>query len=138
MTLNPLQFDPGQNPKQLRMLMTAPEIKAYLNESGDLKTNETMEDLWKRKLEESKVKKGRDPITAPPGSGIYRSLKRNGYDGPPIYIGHFNSPSGLNDKRLLADGHHRVASMAEIDPNAWIPVTHDHMLIPRLDDDSQS
>ena len=116
MTLNPNQFDPGKNPKQLRMFMTAPEIMGLVNTSKDVHGSETMDDMWKRKLGESK---NRD--------NLYDSLATRGYRGMPLWISHedFTEHDGPQDEEIrLMDGHHRVASMAQIDPNAWIPVTH--------------
>ena len=119
--LNPKQFDPGKNPKQLRMLMTAPEIMGLVNTSKDLVGNETMDRLWERKLKETKS--GRDTH----GGGLYNKIVEKGYQGDPIPIKHedftqYDDPPSI-DIRLM-DGHHRVASMAQIDPNAWIPVIH--------------
>jgi len=121
MTLNSNQFDPGKNPNQLRMLMTAPEIMGLVNTSKDLVGNETMDRLWERKLKETKS--GRDTH----GGGLYDKIVKKGYQGDPIPIKHedftqYDNPPSIDIR--LTDGHHRVAAMAEADPNQWIPVVH--------------
>jgi hypothetical protein len=114
--LNPKQFDPGKNPKQLRMFMTASEIKGLVNTSKDIQGSETMDDMWKRKVGESK---NRD--------NLYDNLIRDGYKGTPVPISHedYTDHGGTKNEDIrLIDGHHRVASMEHIDPKAYIPVVH--------------
>jgi hypothetical protein len=126
------------------MFMTASEIMKATNTSKDLQGNETMDDLWKRKLKESKDETGTR------SAGLFDKIASEGYRGDPIELDHddssvftshlpesvgssgssptFDKKSNMyvteHKKTQLMDGHHRVATMAEADPNAWIPVTH--------------
>jgi hypothetical protein len=110
MTLGP-QFE------QLKMFMTPAEIKGYVTTSGDLKPGENMDQLWDRKLQESK-----QPRDTGHGGGVHEALS----SGTPI----LNDVDVLFDHRrtLLTDKHHRVAAQADIDAatgkETLIPVRH--------------
>jgi len=97
MTLGP-QFD------QLKLFMTPEEIKGYVNTSGDLYDGETMDQMWERKVEESKA-----PRDTGHGSGVYDALS----GGKPI----LSTVTALHTSRgsELEDKHHRVAAQADID-----------------------
>lgn len=97
MTLGP-QFE------QLKMFMTPAEIKGYVTTSSDLRTGETMDQLWDRKVRESKR-----PRDYGPGSGVYDALSSNKPILGTVTVLHSSPGSELEDK------HHRVAAQAEID-----------------------
>ena len=66
-------------------------------------------DVMGRKLEESKK------------SGLYNNIKRNGVLDPVnIGEGHW----GVWKPGVVSDGHHRIASAFDIDPNMLVPVKH--------------
>lgn len=100
MTLGP-QFE------QLKLFMTPAEIKDYVNTSSDLRSDgsENMEQLWDRKVEESKR-----PRDHGPGSGVYDALSA----GKPI-LGDVTVIHRRSGDSELEDKHHRVAAQAEID-----------------------
>jgi hypothetical protein len=122
------------NGEQLKMFMTPAEIKDYVTTSGDRKTLlnyrtphaaptrvESMGQLWKRKLKESK--KSRDKGH---GSGVYDALKEGKNiltpPGDTVEIHHHN------DARFITDKHHRIAAQAELDRKSgnetFVPVSH--------------
>lgn len=131
MTLGP-QFE------QLKLFMTANEIKGYVNNSMELAHPawdflykdepsmtfpRNMEQLWDVKLEHSK--KPYDPHVL--GSGVYdgissgKDLFKDNYDNDdsPVYI-------ELDDlgNRTMINHHHRVAAQADIESKAmdnWRP-----------------
>lgn len=106
--------------------MSGRELRDYLNESYDRTYQyfgsgelETMEQMWDRKVEESKVP---EDITRH-GSGVMDFLKKDGYNWDyPMNI------SAFGDKRLIWNGHHRVASAADIEEETgkqiYIPVKY--------------
>jgi hypothetical protein len=100
MTLGP-QFE------QLKLFMTPAEIKGYVNTSSDLRSDgsENMEQLWDRKVEESKR-----PRDYGPGSGVYDALSA----GKPI-LGTVTVLHRSSGDSELEDKHHRVAAQADID-----------------------
>lgn len=115
--------DPGKDPNQLRMFMTPKEIHGIVNESYDRhfpdksRTGqmETLDEMWERKLEESRVP--RDPQKH--GSGSYSLLSKAGWDWD------FKVPIQMHESTVrLTNAHHRIAAMLDIDPDALIPVTH--------------
>jgi hypothetical protein len=110
MTLGP-QFE------QLKMFMTPAEIKDYVTTSEDLRYGETMDQLWDRKLQESK-----QPRDTGPGGGVHGALS----SGTPI----LDDVDVLSESKgsMLIDKHHRVAAQADIDAatgkETLIPVRH--------------
>ena len=130
--------------EQLRMFMTAREIKDYLNDSGDLEdyNTDSMDVLWDKKLEESK-----DP-NARWGGGVYDALAsgkdiitrntRPKYEEPgvvEIMVGsgpeidvEGNIIGDREGIRYIADMHHRIAAQADIDEKSgtekYLPVTY--------------
>ena len=131
--------------EQLRMFMTAREIKDYLNDSGDLEdyNTDSMDVLWDKKLEESMRGRGQGH-----GSGVYDALAsgkdiitrntRPKYEEPgvvEIMVG--NGPeidvegNIIGDRegtRYIYDMHHRIAAQADIDEKSgtekYLPVTY--------------
>lgn len=123
------------NPDQLSMFMTPEEIKGYMTTSGDLHQivtpeghlrNETMEELWDRKLEASKA-----PKDSGHGAGVYDALSE-GIDILDQYI-QFGGPAleilhNSKGDRYLGDMHHRIAAQADIDKQqgtqTFLPISH--------------
>jgi len=126
----------GPQFEQLKMFMTPSEVKDYITTSGDLHymrtpggglRNETMDELWDRKLESSKA-----PRETGHGSGVYEGLEegkdlmymRGGYRraGNTVEINYAKGHT------FLGDMHHRIAAMADIDQKrgtqTYLPVTH--------------
>jgi hypothetical protein len=93
------------NPKQLRLFYTATQLQKALTTSDDLLGNETMSEMWNRKLSESKM-----PPHTGHGAGVYRSIRTKGWqpEGP------FTVIHSGSDMRLY-EGHHRVAVLAEME-----------------------
>ena len=119
--------------EQLRMFMTAQEIKDYVNDSMDLdhpqwdflyndipdiKFSRTMSELWESKLEASK--RPYHPHVL--GSGVYDALQA----GKDI----FESSVFIeieDDKRRMINHHHRTAALAALESR--VPMSQ-HKLIP--------
>ena len=138
-TLNQHQF-------QLPLFASGSEVKKMLNMSYDMdngasydthrrtsgggvepyrtkrKDPETMDDMWDRKLEESKS------YESDHGAGVYGSLKKEGWrsHSAGLTMVHRTTPEGVT--RRLHDGHHRVASAAALEEEGhstvWIPLNH--------------
>jgi len=124
MTLGP-QFE------QLKMFMTPNEIKDYITTSGDLHyirtpggglRNETMDELWDRKLKASKA-----PRDTGHGSGVYAGLEEgkdimNMRGGETVEVNH------ATNHTYLGDMHHRISAMSDIDQKrgtqTYLPVAH--------------
>lgn len=109
------------NPDQLKLFMTGKEWKATVVDSGDRKYTQTtmseapkresMDQLWTRKVEESK-----EPIVSTKhGAGVYHGMEKVGYNAPR----EFNSTPQIiyHSERgaVQGDGHHRVAAAADIE-----------------------
>lgn len=109
--------------EQLAMYMTAPEIKNKYDvhweeiEAADAKDDS---DLWDTKLKESKMRFGQTNSGSKKPSR-YETFKKEGVQNP-VEIGY----SKEYPKGYIGEGHHRVASMEKINPNALLPVTHDY------------
>jgi hypothetical protein len=102
------------NPMQLQMFMPARElIKKLPGDLPDIPVT-TKEDLWARKLEESKViPAGRRP---PREGRLYDHIEAEGILVPvDVHV---------SDGGVIVDGHHRIAAAADIDPTMEVPVKH--------------
>jgi len=110
----------GGKGEQLQMFMPAKQLKDRIGLSYDVDYDETLPKMWDRKLTESKV-----PVdSGGRGAGVYDSLAKKGYDGPPLEVRHGDFPGSESRKdglRLL-DGHHRLSSAADL--NLEVPVEH--------------
>jgi len=115
------------HPEQMRLFMTGTELKSSLTDSIDRAPMQSMGDMWKRKLRESKG-------DAYHGGGTYASLKDRGWvgEGPGLY--HTVLPGAIpefNRQELrVDDAHHRIAAAADIEAKSkgkrtiWIPTTN--------------
>jgi hypothetical protein len=92
------------NPNQLRLFMTPTEIMKHFEPiSGDFKRNESVEELWGRKAEESH------------DAGLTDSIRKQGVQ----------VPVSLDiDRSRVVGGHHRIAAAHTVDPNMSIPVNY--------------
>lgn len=112
MALGP-QFD------QLKLFMTGKEWKDVVNASSDATTGR-LEEMWEQKEAESKAPAG----SGVHGSGVYESLKKQGYVGdistaPRIT---FQEGPGGTERREQGEGHHRVAAAAALEEEGHGPV----------------
>lgn len=117
----------GQQFHQLPMFMTAHELR---NETtpGDFVASrfgvpQNAEDMWSRKLRESKevtrVPAEWGPEWQPESIPLHESIRKNGIKSP-VSVGY--DARGVT---TLKDGHHRVAVAASISPHYLVPVDHD-------------
>lgn len=108
-------------PYQLRLYMTADElmnIRAHDSSKGTSLKDDP--EMYQYKLAESKP--SRRPRAAQ-NESLYESIAREGVKTPVrIWAYRINKNSGWNE--LLVNGHHRVASANDIDPQMWIPVEY--------------
>lgn len=108
------------NPKQLKLFMTARELMD-MPAGDDLEEWRPMsqnEDLRNEKLEESK-----DPVSYAKmydNLNLHDSIKEHGVQNP-VNIEFF---SRENDDTVIADGHHRIASAFDINPDMFIPIEY--------------
>jgi hypothetical protein len=128
------------HPEQLKMFMSAREIMAgYDPHEGDRMykgthlqvaagapkpafpehgsvhelESETNQDMWDRKLQESK------PL-------LYNNLKKEGVKDPiPLTTLHYQG----SHRPMVGGGQHRIAAMNDIDPDALMPVLHHENII---------
>ena len=95
--------------EQLAMFMPAHQIASL--KLGDTRKGETNEQVLARKLESAKA----DKWSA--SKGMYESIKREGVHTPVEII---KSKAGT----FLGEGHHRIASAIDVNPNMLVPVEH--------------
>ena len=136
------QFD------QLKMFYGAQELKDTITESGDrgrygsfashygldsadrqsssgssgYHEKESLDEMWDRKLAESKR-----PVESGHGGGVHASIVKRGYvQASPVRM-HWDTEDGMTDVRL-SDAHHRIAAAADIEQttgrNIWINAEH--------------
>lgn len=103
------QLDMWKTAKELRNSTLLDVEAAKIWRTGD-DLNVSHEDMDKKvmdhKLSESRA------------SGLYDSIKANGVSKP-VYVS-----SNSRYSQAIPDGHHRIASANDIDPNMLIPVEH--------------
>lgn len=106
----------GQQWQQLAMFHTPRELQDSNNfRHVDRGAYSSDAQMWRAKLQEAQVPGG---IARPHGSGVYDSIAKEGFKGT-LPLSH-DEPTRLS----LADGHHRVAAAAAINPDMLIPVEH--------------
>ena len=113
--------------QQLGFYMTAEELKKGITHSYD-RGGRWLDDLWDRKLQESKtgaVRNARYTPTRDRGTNnLYSSIKEKGVQKL-VEVAHPRKGAKEGENGLhLVEGHHRVAAAHDIDPNMLIPVTH--------------
>jgi len=104
--------------QQLSMFMTAKDLSNL--RWGDQRKDETKEQVIQRKLEESKTGNWST------SKHLYKSIKRSGVKRPvEVIVGkHPKTGAPIHD---LGEGHHRVASALDINPNMLIPVKYEEI-----------
>lgn len=99
-------------PEQMSLFMTGTELKGAITQSIDRAPMQSMDDMWKRKVRESKG-------DAYHGGGTHASLKANGWVGPGPELFHTVIPGAIpefNKQELgVSDAHHRIAAAADIE-----------------------
>jgi hypothetical protein len=112
----------------MKLFMTAGELMDY--PAGDNSGYESLKEdeyLFDAKLDESKYGPEigtHGDVASYKEKTLHQSIKEKGVQTP-VEI----SYSG--DKELLTDGHHRVASAYDINPNMFVPVTYeDNPFVP--------
>lgn len=94
---------------QLAMFIPAHEISKML--LLDAHRGESNEEVFARKLASAKADKWEA------SKGMYESIKKSGVHTPVEIIHTDRGP-------MLGEGHHRVASALDVNPNMLIPVEH--------------
>jgi hypothetical protein len=115
------------HPQQMKLFMTGTELKGEITSSIDRAPMQSMDDMWKRKLRESKGEHWH-------GGGTHASLKERGWVGPGPELFHTTIPGAIPewDKEELgvSDAHHRIAAAADIEKRSkgkrqiYIPTTN--------------
>lgn len=128
-------------PEQLKLFMTGTELRNRVNFSMDalkkegpfsdpkvpVPHDETLDDMWARKVEESKVPR----TMGEHGSGTYESIDRLGWRAPDPVTLRYETGSG---SARIGDAHHRIAAAADIEAQTgrqiYIPVEHTEDIQP--------
>lgn len=95
--------------QQLAMFLPAHEIAKM--PMTDAHRGESNQEVLARKLASAKADKWE------PSKGMYESIKKIGVQEPVEII---HSDKG----QMLGEGHHRIASAMDVNPNMLIPVEH--------------
>jgi hypothetical protein len=109
-----------RNPQQLEMFTPAERLRAILpgdaeaaRRAGLLRADEN---LWSDKLRESKAGHGSQSSSR----SLYDDIAKSGVKEP-VWVGH---PPGAAGPPKIIEGHHRIASAADINPKMEVPVRH--------------
>lgn len=99
-----------------QLFMTGVELQSALTDSPDRAPMGTMEQMWAGKLRGSR---GRTRIGPGTGTGVYKSLREQGWQGPGPGLMHVHEYRDLPEwdkERLSADDmHHRIAAAADME-----------------------
>jgi hypothetical protein len=96
------QLDMYKPAKELRQATLLDVESAKTWDAGRTTGTEIEKTIMAQKLGESRM------------SGLYDSIKAHGVTEP-VYVSKHN---------IVSDGHHRIASANDIDPNMLVPVDH--------------
>ena len=112
---------PQRDPEQLKMFMSAREIRAGYQgsdydrqktyPSGEPSRLETDDELFDRKTVESTTKDW---------DNLYGRIADEGVTHP-VHLSH---QFGSQGKKQIGEGHHRIAASEHIDPDRLMPVLH--------------
>lgn len=95
----------GKQFEQLPMFMQAKELHSEKIEKGDQFDGESHGQLMRTKLNETYE------------SGLLHDVKQHGVQEPvDLVVG--------EGRKVLMEGHHRVAAANRVNPESWVPVTH--------------
>ena len=113
-------------PYQMKMFMQAKDFMGVLaghTEGGEYKLMSESPNVYSSKLQESKVgssastffkkKRGKD--------SLYDSIKKEGVKSP-VSLKVYRTDSGWEEQ--INEGHHRIVSAHDIDPEMLIPVEY--------------
>jgi hypothetical protein len=108
-------------PEQLKLFMTADEIKGRVNASPDQRSYESMPQLWDRKWRQSDmIHDTFDDEGEGTGPTLRESIATKGYqEQKPITLLHTDF-----DDAILPDAHHRVEVMSRLHPDQFLNVQH--------------
>ena len=112
--------------EQMKLFMTPGEIKGWVTDSADRyrTLNEGMDDMWNRKLHESKSPQG----VPKPGAGVYDAVSSGKNILPNVTLIPFRQTEHESARNMIGDGHHRVAAMADFEEKtgrkSFIPVEY--------------
>lgn len=112
-------------PQQLAMFMSSKEILATHTSAEVLPVNggsvqRQTKHLWDRKLAESKMNKHEayGPVSR------YDSIKQEGVKTPIDLVHHYEERLMSSGTNKIVEGHHRIASQNDQDPDKLMPVLH--------------
>ena len=101
-----------RNPQQLEMFTPAERLRAIVPGDADAARRAGLlradEQVWETKLRESKQRP------------LYDDIAKSGVKEP-VWVGH---PPGAAGPPKIIEGHHRIASAADINPKMEVPVRH--------------
>jgi len=107
-------FEASRNPQQLEMFTPAEQLRAIVPGDAEAARRAGMfradENMWADKLRESKQ----------PYRPLYDDIAKSGVKQP-VWVGH---PPGATGPPMIIEGHHRIASAADINPKMEVPVRH--------------
>jgi hypothetical protein len=110
--------------EQMKLFMTANEVKNWITDSTDRSPNETLDQMWDRKVTESK--KPRESNTQ--GAGVYDAVSEGKNILPDVTLIPFRETPFEGARNVIGDGHHRVAAMADYENqtgrDTFIPVNY--------------
>lgn len=97
--------------EQMKLFMSAREVKNWITDSTDRSPNETLDDMWKRKLRESKSPRGANVH----GAGVYDAVSEGKSILPDLTLIPYRKDAFGDAKNVIGDGHHRIAAMADVE-----------------------
>jgi hypothetical protein len=103
--------------QQLKMFDSAKNLTKL--KWGDTRPGETKKDVMVRKLSESKINEDYSTTS----NSLHDSIRQHGVLDP-VTIVHGIRPKTGKPFSDLAEGHHRVASAHDVNPNMIIPLEH--------------
>lgn len=107
-------FEAMRNPQQLEMFTPAEQLRAIVPGDAEAARRAGLfradENMWADKLRESKR----------PYRPLYDDIAKSGVKQP-VWVGH---PPGATGPPMIIEGHHRIASAADINPKMEVPVRH--------------
>ena len=141
MTLNPRQFDPGENPDQLQLLMKPSEIINRLHGFYDDKDGDTWNDITPERYAVSDLHKNK--LAEAEAHGTADSIRKEGVLKPVVLmppktrdiLDPVNKELSRTRHFMLGNGHHRLAvafDMEQQGSDIHIPVLYDRYI--RADD----
>ena len=117
-------FEAMRNPQQLAMFTPAEQLRAIVPGDAEAARRAGLfradEKLWADKLRESKQTLGSGSPDEGTWRPLYDDIAKSGVKQP-VWVGH---PPGAAGPPMVIEGHHRIASAADINPKMEVPVRH--------------